>query len=202
MNAMKTSSVRFTKRKRPVPAPEKSRSVNPARDFERRWLNNDLVQELDTLLDSASKIDCAEFIHKISDLHQKRDVRYLKGNYSIEDVSDLALQETATRSSIVGIAAKSKWYITKMEALRKAIKVRATTSDYEWLSNNVKTQTDRSLMVESLLIDADIVMADLQALHDFAETIVGDIDKAGYTIKTLMQGFELDFKTERTYNGR
>ena len=89
-----------------------------------------------------------------------------------------------------------------MEALRKAIKVRATTSDYEWLSNNVKTQTDRSLMVESLLIDADIVMADLQALHDFAETIVGDIDKAGYTIKTLMQGFELEFKTERTYNGR
>ena len=57
-------------------------------------------------------------------------------------------------------------------------------------------------MVESLLIDADIVMADLQALHDFAETIVGDIDKAGYTIKHLMEGFTLEFRVERTYNGR
>jgi hypothetical protein len=115
----------FKKRTKPVKSPDHVIEKNPVTDLKRRWEKSDIFTELSSALTVAKTIDCVALINKATAIHNKRDLRLLHNDksYTIADLSDVALQESAFRSKLVGLLRDLKIYIPKLEALRKAVKI-------------------------------------------------------------------------------
>lgn len=182
--------------------PNSSVIAYPVTVLEERWKDEPAYRALQQALTYSDTLNCEKFTDNIINLHKNRSIRAVESHISIAMLTEISFEESQSRSSIVGILIRIKSSLRKLETCRKNAKVTVMSGDYCWLSENVKTATDKNMLVESLLLEADTRITELLTVIEIGDTVIADIDKSSYTLKAAKEGLELEYKTEATLNGR
>ena len=183
-------------------APNSSVIAYPVTALEERWKDEPAYRSLQQSLTYSDTLNCEKFTDNILDLHKNRNIRAVESHISIAMLTEISFEESQTRSNIVGILIRVKNSLRKIETCRKNAKIAVMSGDHHWLSENVKTASDKNMLVESLLSEADTRLTELQTVIEIGDTVIADIDKSSYTLKAAKEGLELEYKTEATLNGR
>jgi hypothetical protein len=183
-------------------APDRTVELDPVNALTARWIDEPAYKALQMAINGAAKLECDSYVETILRLHKNRDVRIVASTLSVVQLTEVAFNETKTRSSIVGIVVRVLRHLRKLEICRKNAKVSILAGDHTWLSDNVKTVAEKINLVEAMLMRADEIITELQTVKEIGEAVIGDIDKASYTTKLAGEGFNLEYRTERTLHGR
>jgi hypothetical protein len=163
-------------------------------DLYDRRKNKVETRALNAALDLAQNLDVEKLILEIVSYQKDRTVsKLVTRDLSIQQVSEVAAHEQATRSRVVGLRVKLLRHLRALEACRKRVKVMAQAEESGWLANNSSNATDRTALIEAALLDeANERIAELEAANEIAEMIIKDLDSSGMTSAMLAKGFELE----------
>lgn len=186
---------------RAAPIPVSSKPADPLDELGERWDDAPSCKALWQAIDASQGIECNREVARILDLHKMRDVRALGGFHklTVDQMVEIAHKESACRSNIAGNIALAIYHKIRIDTLAKKAKTLIAAGDANWLNDNIKTVGERNVLVNALLVDADVRSGELQALVEVGDRIIADIDKSGYTTKFTGEMFALTFKTEQAF---
>lgn len=145
------------------------------------------------------KIAFAEFTKEVMDIHKTRSIRYLsrtEGRF-IEQIVDASLRDQANRSRLAEIS---------MVCFRAAASLEeALTPLQEYLimtygpeMSFVRTKDERKQLVEMALRPFYKFISQCTTLRQLTDIVIVDIDKAAWSLKLLINAYELQNRPEQT----
>lgn len=154
------------------------------------------VQRLFTMFDELPlyKLPIKQLKEEIETIHSARSVRFLNQHDPrfIEKIIDASLDDTAKRSRLVEITVQCfKSGNSMNEALDKMR--RYLISTYADDIYFARTKEERSNIVDMVLAPLARFVAHTQAISKMADQVIADIDKAGYSLKLIVEAYKIHY---------
>lgn len=150
-----------------------------------------------SIRDNAWKPEFENFGDEILRLHKTREIRLLKRGNRASKLSDAALQDQATRSRCVEIAAiitLNRNYLER--AINNALKHLETHYGSYLFSKGCKTKMEQKAVYEVCMADAKSKMEQMDTIIEVADRVIDDIDKGSFAIKHSLDALQIATKRE------
>lgn len=159
-----------------------------------------VLKFLNTLEKGSFNIDTKQFVTELSNLHSTREVRKLNRNNLIggsqSQLLDANLQNAAFRSRCVEIKVQCFNTCSNLEEYLDSLKRYIFTKYVDYLKQDYTTQADRKEAVNQVLDNGLRRFKNLKKVITIADLVVEDIDKSGWTIKSILEVLELTTRRE------
>lgn len=180
-----------------------TKSTSPASDLYDRWSAEPEMTALSLSIAYSKPLDSDKTLDDLMKLFDKRNVRRLVGrDYTVQEVGEHGLEETAIRSKIVGIHANVLRHLRRIEGARKQIKTIVSVEETGWLSQQGGTKSERDIIVDTLLVEADERIVELETLKEIITIFLTDIDRTARILEMVSNGMRMENVPERKFKGR
>ena len=154
------------------------------------------VQRLFTMFDELPlyKLPLKQLRDEIETIHSARSVRFLNQHDPkfIEKIIDASIDDTAKRSRLVEMSVQCfKSGNSMSEAVERMRQYLITTySDDIYFA---RTKDERLFIVDMVLSPLLKFVAQTQAISKMADEVIKDIDKAGYSLKLIVDAYQIHY---------
>lgn len=138
------------------------------------------------MLDTARQLDLDNMQSEIESLHLGRKMRNLRlKTLSADKLIDVACQEASSRSRLVEIVLGLTRNFNMLELAHQAATETLISKYYKELPGS--TKASKSAFVYDIMSDLKIKLTEFKSVIEIANLVVSDIDKAGFSIKHIVE---------------
>lgn len=144
-------------------------------------------------------VNVSEFLDELDRMHKTRTVRLITKKDVLHNAQnkliDASIQNQAYRSRCVEI--KMLCYRVESNITQhKEVLINYLKTTYKKALSIYKTNAERDSVIETILSDSSWVIQQLQMIQELSDMIIDDIDKASWSLKTLIEVLKLASKPE------